>query len=273
MKGCTLAVYRAATSHGARLMTTCIEDAISSQDGGLVIKLGFQDDFVRGQFIDRVITWCEFNGLDVPDFQYFDSVRLGNTISVCNYDENETTSPPGARSRSRSRSSHESLRTDATGIVDTKSELCVYQSVEIADYNQKDSCHLLSNSKFKKTPVDKDPSNMIACSTRFRRAFDGTSARYLPWLRIAVTSINTEPVECEGVGGKVHHRIRVDWSISFMTAEHRRNHGFIWKDGTRNDGENPVERFVYVKDYDVFTNVVDSKYRETTAIWESKVSG
>ena len=269
VKGCRFAVYRAATSHGARCVTSCIKDAISSQDGDLVIKLGFQDDFVRGQFIDKVLTWCEVHNLDEPELRLVDRVRLGNSISVCDYIPNETTSPPGARSASRSRSSQESFRTDATEIVGNKSELCRYQSLEAPDFNQKDSCHLIPHSKCRGTPIDKDSSNRIACSTRFHRAFDGLSEQDPPWVRIAVKDIDTQPVECKGVGETMHFRYRVNLYISFLTAEHRSHHGFIWKDGTKDDGKNPVETYVHVRDFVVFENGVESKYLETTGKWAS----
>ncbi|CAM9361564.1 unnamed protein product [Scytosiphon promiscuus] len=273
VQGCRLAVYKEAAKHGARLITARIDDAISSQNGGLLIKLGFQDDSVRGHFVYAVNQWCEFHNLTMSRLVFVDDAGLGRSVQVDDYIENDTKSPPGAQSRSRSRGSEESLRSYATEIVDPKSELCVYQAVEVPDFNQKDSCHMLSHSECKGTPADTDISNRMACSTRFHRALDGTSERFPPWLRIAVKNVDVNPVQCQGMGGKVHYRFRVDLLIDFMTDEHRKDHRFDWKDGTRDDGEGPVETFVHVKDYVMFSNGVEWKYADTTKRWAGKVSG
>ncbi|CAN0449825.1 unnamed protein product, partial [Scytosiphon promiscuus] len=53
----------------------------------------------------------------------------------------------------------------------------------------------------------------------------------------------------------------------------RKDHRFDWKDGTGDDGEGPVETFVHVKDYVMFSNGVEWKYADTTKRWAGKVSG
>lgn len=272
VQGCRLAVYKEAQKFGARLITTRVEDAISSQNGGLMIKLGFQDDSTLGQFLHEVGTWCEFHNLTMVPPTFVDDAKVGRKVSVADYKETDTNSPPGARARSRSRDSEESLRTYVTEIVDRKDEQCVFQSLENPErYNAMDSCHLLSHSECKGTLADSDASNRVAASTGFHRAFDGTSERYPPWVRIEVVSVDQTPVHCEGKGGRAHHRFRVNLAIDFMTDDHRESHRFCWKDGTTDDKKNPVSTFVYVEDYVMFCNGVEWKHKDTTKIWNTKV--
>lgn len=274
VQGCRLSVFKEAEKRGARLITSDIEDAISSQNGGLMIKVGFQDDSARGLFLDAVRHWSEFHDLTIGQLNLFDNVALGRSISVNDYKQDDTTSPPGARKRSRSRSSEETFRTFVTEIVDLKDEQCIYQSVEEPTFgNAMDSCHLLAHSECKGTPVDSDPSNRLAGSTGLHRAFDGTSDRFPPWLRFSVVAVDPTPVECIGKNGRVHYRFRVDLAIDFMTEEYRENHRFCWKEGTTDDGKNPVLTHVHVKDYVLFQNGVEWKHEKTTKIWDSKSSG
>ena len=268
VQGGRLAVYKEAEKYGARLITDSTKSAISSQDGGLKIKLGFQDDSVTGHFIATVRAWCEFHDLTLREPVFFEGVAQGNKISVGNYVETETTSPPGARARARSRSSEASFATYVTEKLDAKDEQCVYQSFEVADWNQKDSCHLISHSECKDTPLDTDPNNRVAASTRVHRGLDGTSDRFPPWIRIAVKHVDMNPVPCPGKNGKVNNRFRVDLLIDFRLDEQKTGHGIAWKEGTKDDGVHPVETFVHVKNYDTFVNAVESKYKETTKIWD-----
>lgn len=270
VQGCRLSVFREAENRGARLITADVEHAISSQDGGLMIKIGFQDDSARGLFLGAVRHWCEFNNLNLVKLSLFDNVPLGRSVAVDDYREDDTNSPPGSRKRSRSRSSEGSVKTYATEIVDDKDEQVVFQSVEEPTFgNAMDSCHLLAHSECKGTPVDSDPSNRVACSTGFHRAFDGTSDRFPPWVRISVVNVDPTPVECTGKSGRVHHRFRVELAIDFKTEEFRENHRFCWKEGTHDDGKNPVLTFVHVKDYVMFQNGVEWKHKNTTEIWDS----
>ncbi|ACH46890.1 unknown [Feldmannia species virus] len=266
VQGCRLALYEEAEKHGARRVTP-ESNPISSHDNGLLVKLAFENQGMRGFFLNSVRRWCSFNKVDLGDIVYNEHTNLGRFVFMGDYVEEETDSPPDSRARKRSRESAESLTSFVTEILDPKSELCVYQSVEAQGYSQKDGCHLLAHCECKGTPMDSDPSNRLACSTQLHRALDGTSKRHPPWARVKVKGVDINPVLCEGVGVKQHNRYRVDLYIDFMSEEHRRNHGFYWKDGSRDDGESPVETFVYVKDYDVFTNCVEWKYKHTTAIW------
>lgn len=269
MQGGRLAVYREAEAQGARLITDSTKSAISSQDGGLRIKLGFQDDNVTGQFISKVRTWCDFHELTLRGPVFFEGVAQGDKIAVGNYVETETTSPPGARTRARSRSSEASFATYVTEILDTKDAQCVYQSFEVADpWNQKDSCHLISHSVCKNTPLDRDPSNRVAASTRVHRGLDGTSDRYPPWIRIKFKDVDMNPVPCPDQNGKIDHRFRVGLLIDFLHAEQKIGHGIAWKEGSKDDGVNPVDTHVHVKNYETFLNGVDWKYKETTKIWD-----
>lgn len=138
------------------------------------------------------------------------------------------------------------------------------------DFNQKDSCHMLSHSRCKGEAADTDPSNRMACSTRFHRALDGTSKRFPPWLRIQVKQVFDDPVACIGLDDREHERYRVELLIDFLTDSHRKNHAFDWKDGTDDDdsGKRPVKAFVDVEDHVMFSKGVQWKYTDTTEKWE-----
>ncbi|CAN0034241.1 unnamed protein product [Ectocarpus sp. 4 AP-2014] len=270
VQGGRLAVYKEAEMWGARLITDSIKGAISSQDGGLLIKLGFQDDVAAGHFIGKVRTWCEFHDLTLRPPAFYEDVGLGNRVTAAHYVSTETASPPGALARSRSRSSEATFKTYVTEILDDKDEHCIYQSFEIDDrWNQKDSCQLLAHSECKGTPVDKDASNRVACSTRVHRGLDGTSDKFPPWIRIKIKNVDTEPVRCIGKNGKEHFRFRVNLLIDFHKEEQKRDHGICWKEGTKDDEEGPVETFVHVKNYDMFVSGVEWKCAHTTEIWDS----
>lgn len=174
--------------------------------------------------------------------------------------ETETTSPPGAQARARSQSSEISFASYKTEILDAKDAQCVYQTLEVADpWNQKDSCHLISHSACKNTLLDNDPSNRVAASTRVHRGLDGTSDRFPPWIRIAVKNVDMTPVPCPGKNGKVDHRFRVNLLIDFFLEAQKTGHGIAWKEGSKDDGVNPVETHVHVKNYDTFVNGVEWK--------------
>ncbi|CAM9554550.1 unnamed protein product, partial [Ectocarpus sp. 4 AP-2014] len=270
VQGSRLAVYKEAETHIARQIPDSPSGAISSQDGGLLIRLGFEVDSAAGAFIGKVRTWCEFHELILRVSHRTETmIRLGQYIAVAQYVATETASPPNAQARSRSRSSEESFATYVTEILDDKDAQCVYQSFEVADlWNQKDSCHLISHSVCKKTPLDQDESNRVAASTRVHRGLDGTSDRYPPWMRIAVKDFDMTPVPCPGKNGKSHHRFRVNLFIDFLKEEQKAGHGIAWKVGTKDDGVNPVETYVHVKNYETFVNGVEWKYKETTKIWD-----
>lgn len=127
VQGGRLAVYKEAGKNGARLITNTIKDAISSQGGGLLIKLGFESDWAAGQFIGKVETWCEFHELTLRRLVFFEDVGLGNKVNTADYVATQTTSPPGAQARSRSRSSEATFKTYVTEILDDKDEQCIYQ--------------------------------------------------------------------------------------------------------------------------------------------------
>ena len=272
VQGCRLAVYKEAEKRGARLITSSIEEAISSENGGLRIKLGFQDDVTCGAFLGAVSTWCDFHDLTMGARTFLDDVRLGRKVQAHEYKEDHTDSPPGARARSRSRSS-EGTKTFVTEMLEPKDEQVVFQSVEVPNlFNAMDSCHLISHSECKGSPLDLDPNNRMACTTELHRALDGTKrSRYPPWVRIKVVRVDMHnPVECTGKNNRVHYRFRVDLAIEFMTEEHRKHHRFCWKNGTRDDGETPVLTSVYVEDHVTFCNGVEWKYKDTTKVWREK---
>ncbi|CAN0222749.1 unnamed protein product [Scytosiphon promiscuus] len=270
VQGGRLAVYKEAEMHGARQILNSRDGGISSQGGGLLIRLGFELDHVAGAFIGKVRTWCEFHDLTLRITDRTKTmVCLGDHITVGNYVETETTSPPGAQARARSRSSEASFTTYVTEILDATDAQCVYQSFEVADpWNQKDSCHLISHSECKNTPLDLDPSNRVAASTLVHRGLDGTSDRFPPWIRIAVKDYDMNPVPCPEKNGRVYHRFRVNLFIDFLLPEQKTGHGIAWKEGTKDDSVNPVETFVHVKNYETFVNGVEWKNRQTTKIWD-----
>eukprot|EP00904_Undaria_pinnatifida_P001849 jgi/Undpi1/11665/HiC_scaffold_36.g13960.m1 len=270
VQGGRLAVYKEAEMNSARQIPDSPDGAISSQGGGLLIRLGFEFDNAAGAFIGKVRTWCEFRELTLRVTDRTETmVCLGKYITVGNYVETDTTSPPGAQVRARSRSSEASFASNVTEILDDKDAQCVYQSFEVADrWNQKDSCHLISHSECKNTPLDKDPSNRVAASTRVHRGLDGTSDKFPPWIRITVKNYDMNPVSCPENNGKVSNRFRVNLLIDFHLPEQKTGHGIAWKEGSKDDGVNPVETFVHVKNYETFVNGVEWKHKETTKIWD-----
>lgn len=267
--GCRLAVYAEAERRSAKRVAG--KDAISSVDGDLVINLAFREESLRGEFMHMTRTWCEMHRLEILHYELVDGVVLGSNVKCSDYVPDETTSPQGALNSRSVASSEEYLRSDATEIVDPKSELCRFQSVEAPSFSQKDSCHLVSHSVCRNDSRDTDPSNRLACTTGLHRALDGTGAAFPAWVRINFVGASTDPIDCWSGSGELVSRFRVDLEIDFRTTEQRKAHGFFWRDGTVDDYADggPVKTFVHVKDPDMFERCVNWKAAQTTRVWES----
>lgn len=263
-------VYRIAEACSA--MTNDIHSCIRSVDGGLVVTVAFESTVTAGTFIGKLRILTDFRDLEISNVQRYPLQGrddLNVYIGVQHYVPGQTESPAGSRQHARSRSSEESLPDGQSNVtkLDSRSDQVMYQSLEeIPDYNQMDSAHIMSSSVCKGKPIDVDISNRFAMTPNLHRAFDGTSDRHPPWVRIGVEDEGADGLAFEG---QVDLRYCVRLVIDFPTKAHADSvmKYFVWKAGTVIDTDGTVHSKMYVVDPGVFRRAIEWKFAETTKIW------
>ncbi|CAM9810254.1 unnamed protein product [Ectocarpus sp. 8 AP-2014] len=268
-KGFRRQVFKEA--EGCSAMTNNIVSCIRSVDGGLVVTVAFESTTDAGRFIYNLRTLCEYRDLEMKNVERtkYERSDLDVYIGVKHYVSGQTGSPPGSRDYALSRSNEESLplgQSDVTKL-DSKSEQAVFQALEKPPkYNQMDSAHIMSSSECKDTPIDDDTSNRFAMTTGLHRAYDGTSDRHPPWVRIGV-----EFIEADGLAfdGQLDMRYCAHLVIDFPSKAHADEAmtSFDWKDGTVIDADGKVRTKVYVVNSEIFRHAIEWKFAETTKVW------